>query len=159
MSIVTKIFGTHSDRELKRIMPLADKVRPKSFDEVAGQKHLLGKNAPLRRIVESGHLPSLVFHGPPGTGKSMLAKRVPSILPPLTFPEAVETTKIHSVAGMLGDGGLVTTRSEGRRAVEQGGVSVDGEKITDFRATFSKDAFADGKVVRRGKKTFKKITL
>ena len=57
-------------------MPLADKVRPKSFDEVAGQKHLLSKNSPLRRIVESGHLPSLVFHGPPGTGKTTVAEIV-----------------------------------------------------------------------------------
>ncbi|MBR6562923.1 MAG: AAA family ATPase, partial [Clostridia bacterium] len=54
-------------------MPLADKVRPRSFDEVAGQKHLLGKNAPFRRIIESGHLPSLVFYGPPGTGKTTVA--------------------------------------------------------------------------------------
>ena len=57
-------------------MPLADKVRPKSFDEVAGQKHLLNKNAPFRRIIESGHLPSLVFHGPPGTGKTTVAEIV-----------------------------------------------------------------------------------
>ena len=54
-------------------MPLADSVRPKSFDEVAGQKHLLAKNAPFRRIIESGHIPSLVFHGPPGTGKTTVA--------------------------------------------------------------------------------------
>ncbi|MBO5870529.1 MAG: replication-associated recombination protein A [Clostridia bacterium] len=57
-------------------MPLADKVRPKNFDEVAGQKHLLNKNAPFRRIIESGHLPSLVFHGPPGTGKTTVAEIV-----------------------------------------------------------------------------------
>jgi len=57
-------------------MPLADKVRPNSFDEVAGQKHLLAKNAPFRRIIESGHLPSLVFHGPPGTGKTTVAEIV-----------------------------------------------------------------------------------
>ncbi|MBQ4317090.1 MAG: replication-associated recombination protein A [Clostridia bacterium] len=57
-------------------MPLADKVRPKNFDEVAGQKHLLSKNAPFRRIIESGHLPSLVFHGPPGTGKTTVAEIV-----------------------------------------------------------------------------------
>ena len=43
-------------------MPLADRVRPKSFDEVAGQKHLLAPGAPFRRIMESGHLPSLVFY-------------------------------------------------------------------------------------------------
>ncbi len=57
-------------------MPLADKVRPSNFDEVAGQKHLLSKNAPFRRIIESGHLPSLVFHGPPGTGKTTVAEIV-----------------------------------------------------------------------------------
>ncbi len=57
-------------------MPLADKVRPNSFDEVAGQKHLLSRNAPFRRIIESGHLPSLVFHGPPGTGKTTVAEIV-----------------------------------------------------------------------------------
>ena len=54
-------------------MPLADKMRPKTLDEVAGQKHLLGKNAPFRRIAESGRLPSLVFYGPPGTGKTTIA--------------------------------------------------------------------------------------
>lgn len=69
------------------------------------------------------------------------------------------TDGVIDIISVLVKGGLVTTRSEGRRAVEQGGVSVEGEKITDFRATFAKDAFAEGKVVRRGKKTFKKITL
>jgi len=49
--------------------------------------------------VAGGH--NLLAIGPPGTGKSMLAKRVPSILPPLTLDEALETTKIHSIAGMM----------------------------------------------------------
>ena len=66
---------------------------------------------------------------------------------------------VIDIVSVLVKGGLVTSRSEGRRAVEQGGVSVDGEKVTDFRATFAKEDFAEGKVVRRGKKTFKKITL
>jgi len=54
-------------------MPLADEMRPKSFDDVIGQRHLLAPNAPFRRIVESGNIPNLVFYGPPGTGKTTVA--------------------------------------------------------------------------------------
>ena len=62
--------------------------------------------------------------------------------------------------GLLVKSALVTTRSEGRRAIEQGGVSVDGEKITDIRYALSKDALAgDGVVLKRGKKKFHKITV
>ena len=62
------------------------------------------------------------------------------------------------VVTLLVKSGLVATRSEGRRAVEQGGVAVDGEKCGDFRAAFSKDDLAgDGKVFRRGKKNFRRI--
>ena len=48
--------------------------------------------------------------GPPGSGKTMLAKRFPSILPQMTLDEALETTKIHSIAGMVKTEGLVATR-------------------------------------------------
>ncbi len=54
---------------------------------------------------------------------------------------------------------LVPTRSEGRRAIEQGGVSVNGEKTTDVKAVVSKEQFTDGLVLRRGKKNFRKILL
>ena len=53
--------------------PLADKIRPKSLDEVVGQKHLLGEGKPLRRIIESGEIPNMVFYGPSGIGKTTLA--------------------------------------------------------------------------------------
>lgn len=61
---------------------------------------------------------------------------------------------------ILQKAGLVSSRSEGRRAIEQGGVSVDGEKITDIKAVFARSEFSDdGKVVKRGKKKFCKIRL
>ena len=56
-------------------------------------------------------------------------------------------------------GGLAPTRSEARRNIEQGGVTVNGEKETDFRKTYTKDDFGDGIVIRRGKKNFKKLIL
>ena len=55
--------------------------------------------------------------------------------------------------------GLVPTRSEGRRAIEQGGVTVNGEKVTDVKASYGKDAFAEEFVIRRGKKNYRKIVL
>ena len=53
--------------------PLADRIRPQTLDEVAGQTHILGKNGLLRRIIESGKIPNMVFYGPSGTGKTTLA--------------------------------------------------------------------------------------
>ena len=52
---------------------------------------------------------------------------------------------------------LVSSRSEARRAVEQGGVSADGERVTDIRATFTKSELADGIIFRRGKKSYRKV--
>ena len=54
--------------------PLADEIRPKSLDEVVGQKHILGNNGLLRRIVESGSTPNMIFYGPSGTGKTTVAR-------------------------------------------------------------------------------------
>ena len=53
--------------------PLAERMRPKTFDEYVGQSHLIGKGAVLRSIIESGHIPSMIFWGPPGVGKTTLA--------------------------------------------------------------------------------------
>ena len=53
--------------------PLADEIRPASLDDVVGQKHILGADGLLRRIIESGSIPNLVFYGPSGTGKTTVA--------------------------------------------------------------------------------------
>lgn len=54
--------------------PLADRIRPKTLDEVVGQSHLLGKDKPLRRIIKSGQIPNMIFYGPSGTGKTTVAR-------------------------------------------------------------------------------------
>ncbi len=83
-----------------------NKVYKEDFSDVKGQENI---KRSLEIAAAGGH--NVILIGPPGAGKTMLARRLPSILPPLDLYEALETTKIHSVSGILGpEASLVTNR-------------------------------------------------
>ncbi|HEV2149270.1 MAG TPA: replication-associated recombination protein A [Longimicrobiaceae bacterium] len=65
--------GEDSDRP-RSAAPLAERMRPRTLDEVVGQEHLAGPEGTLRRLLRAGHLPNLILHGPPGSGKTTLAR-------------------------------------------------------------------------------------
>lgn len=87
-----------------QLRPLADEIRPADLDEVVGQKHILGENGLLRRIIESGNIPNMVFYGPSGTGKTtvanIIARRTDRTLRRLNATNA-SLSDIKSIIGEL----------------------------------------------------------
>lgn len=85
--------------------PLADRIRPASLDEVVGQKHILGPGKALRKIIESGHIPNMVFYGPSGVGKttvaSIIAKNTDRLLVKLNGTTA-STADIKEAVSRIG---------------------------------------------------------
>ncbi|MBQ8163769.1 MAG: tyrosine--tRNA ligase [Clostridia bacterium] len=80
-------------------------------------------------------------------------------MPTETIPEADLIDGKIDILSILVKAGLTPSRSEARRAVEQGGVTVDNEKVTDIKTLYTKEQLSNGLVVRRGKKAYKKVTV
>jgi putative ATPase len=81
ISLVQDLFGDKEDVEPERVdnAPLATRMRPRSLDELVGQEHILAPGKLLRRAIEADRLPSVVFYGPPGSGKTTLAQIIAEI--------------------------------------------------------------------------------
>ena len=91
------------------------------------------------------------------SAKALFAAGADAQIPTTELSDADFVDGVIDIGSVLVKTGHVPSKSEARRAIEQGGVSADNEKITDFRATFTKADLADGKVFRRGKRNFRKV--
>ena len=73
-SRIVVLNASNDEKETAMYKPLADEIRPESLEDVVGQRHILGPGGLLRRIVESGQIPNMIFYGPSGTGKTTVAR-------------------------------------------------------------------------------------
>ena len=86
--------------------PAADRLRPKDFDEVAGQRHLVGENGILRKLVDKGHITSMIFFGPPGTGKTTCAGIIAE-------RSGMELRRLNATTASLADVKAIASETEG----------------------------------------------
>ena len=93
------------------------------------------------------------------SAKALFGAGAAASIPTSELTDADFTDGVIDIGSILVKAGLVPTKSEARRAIEQGGVAMGDEKITDVRATFTKEDLKDGPVFRRGKKNFRKVII
>ena len=87
--------------------PLADLIRPQTLDDVCGQTHILGPNGLLRRIIESGQIPNMIFYGPSGTGKTTIANIIARQTNKTLHRLNATTASIADIKGIIGDIGTM----------------------------------------------------
>jgi len=87
--------------------PLADEIRPKTLDEVVGQKHLIGKDAVLRRLIESGASVNMVFYGPSGTGKTTIANIIAQRTNKTLYRLNATTATLQDIKDIIADVGTL----------------------------------------------------
>jgi putative ATPase len=104
---------THADDQKGR--PLAERMRPKTFDELAGQEHILGPGKPLRAQIDRGELGSIILWGPPGVGKTTLARLIASVSRADFIPFSAVLSGIKEIKAVMAD--AERNRRLGRRTI------------------------------------------
>lgn len=102
------------DRGLE--VPLAERMRPAKLEDFVGQEHLLGKNKPLRRLLEAGQVPSCILYGPPGSGKTTLVRVMASVTGRKLFEINAVTAKVAQLRDVV-DTARNLKRSAGKSAI------------------------------------------
>ncbi|MCX6732579.1 MAG: replication-associated recombination protein A [Candidatus Roizmanbacteria bacterium] len=131
------------------MIPLAEQLRPKNLDDVIGQQHLVGKNKPLRKLLESGNITSLILWGPPGCGKTTLARLV------ATYVEA-EFIQFSAVTGGVAEIRLVIKKAKEDQSLFKKQTVLFVDEIHRFNKS-QQDAFLphveDGSIILIGATT------
>lgn len=109
MDLGMDLFATAEKNDSKKYEPLAQRMRPRNFDEFIGQEEAVGKGKYLRKMIERDQLPSMILYGPPGTGKTTLAQMVASLT-------NSNFKKLNAVSAGIGDiRKIVDEAAEARR--------------------------------------------
>ncbi|MGH9179079.1 MAG: AAA family ATPase, partial [Acidimicrobiales bacterium] len=97
------LFASALDERLARQAPLAARMRPSTLDEVVGQEHLLAPGAPLRALIDADRLSSLILWGPPGTGKTTLARLIAGATSKEFVAKSAVTAGVKDVRDVIDD--------------------------------------------------------